>query len=445
MSLATAEQLAEHLKVMKDELGEQQTKEILERTEGIKKEHEDAMADKAKILDALDVEVVSLKEQIKALSDGERIDRTHTSGGGSEYDKEFMAPGDPLNGKGLNAARICRMLMQAKGNHRQAIENAEKAGDREMVEAFNKIISADNFSGAGSTIPEAFMADIIELLQATSIFRTAGPALVPMPNGNITIPKITAAMTATWQGETDLILASDPTTGDINLQARKLTSLTAISNDLIAQSPLTADQWVRNLMIRTMSNTEEIAFLRGDGTVSNPKGIRSTIAAANLFDRTQAGGFSTIAEIRQDLLTAMKNVVDANVETDRPTYFIRKGTFIDLMGKLDANSNTVFADMLMAGNLFGVPVVQTNNIPNNLGGGAETEVYFVEMAEAVVADTRRLVVDVFPGGAYSTGAGVVSGISQDSTVVRAINEVDFSLNHDVAASVIEMIDWELNA
>ena len=98
-----------------------------------------------------------------------------------------------------------------------------------------------------------------------------------------------------------------------------------------------------------------------------------------------------------------------------------------------------------AGNLFGVPVIQTNNIPNNLGGGAETEVYFIEMAEAVVADTRRLVVDVFPGGAYSTGAGVVSGISQDSTVVRAINEVDFSLMHDVAASVIEMIDWELNA
>lgn len=442
MSIATAEQLAVELDKFKESINDEQGKKLLEVTEGIKESHEKAMAEKNKAMDAIDIELADLKKKIAALSENEPINREHTSNNSAGRDKKYIPIGDHLKGKGLEAARLCRYLAQAKGDHRQALQTAEHAGDKRMVDAFTKIISADNFAGAGSTIPEAFMPDIIELLQASSVFRTAGPFIVPMPNGNITIPRITSAMNATWQGETDLIIASDPTTGNINLQARKLTSLTAVSNDLIAQSPLSADQWVRDLMIRTMANTEELAFLRGDGTVSQPKGIRSTIIAANLFDRTQAGAFSTVDEITADLLTATKNVQDADVTTERPVFFIRKGTFIDLMGKRDGNGNLIFADMLRAGNLFGIPVVTTNNIPKNLGGGAETEVYYVEMSEAIVADTRRLVVDIFPNGAYSTSGGVVSGISQDSTVIRAINEVDFSLQHPEAASVIEMIDWE---
>ena len=55
----------------------------------------------------------------------------------------------------------------------------------------------------GALIPQDFMADLIELLRASTAVRGAGPMEVGMPMGNLTIPRLAGGATAAYQNELD--------------------------------------------------------------------------------------------------------------------------------------------------------------------------------------------------------------------------------------------------
>jgi HK97 family phage major capsid protein len=90
--------------------------------------------------------------------------------------------------------------------------------------------------------------------------------------------------------------------------------------------------------------------------------------------------------------------------------------------------------------LYGYPVAITNNIPNNLTS-SYSEVYFFDASTCLIGNGMRLSVEVFPNGTYYNGSSVVSGISTDETVIRALLEVDFVAKYDKGISVIHTVDW----
>lgn len=96
-----------------------------------------------------------------------------------------------------------------------------------------------------------------------------------------------------------------------------------------------------------------------------------------------------------------------------------------LMRTLDADGNFVFRDEMAGGMLLGFPFKKTTQIPINLGSGDKTEIYFVDFSSTIIAEADTIEVSVFEGGAYFDGSTVVSGISTDQTVVRALERHDF--------------------
>lgn len=91
------------------------------------------------------------------------------------------------------------------------------------------------------------------------------------------------------------------------------------------------------------------------------------------------------------------------------------------------------------GRLLGARVHKTNQIPKNLGGGTESETYLVHGPDLWIADTLNNQVDIFPGGAYYDGGVVVSGISNDETVIRLLHETDFNVRYQEAISRITAV------
>jgi len=83
----------------------------------------------------------------------------------------------------------------------------------------------------------------------------------------------------------------------------------------------------------------------------------------------------------------------------------------------------------------------TTSIPVNLGGGDESEIYFVDFAEIMVGEVEGIIVDASDTAAYHDGSNVVAAFSQDQTVIRAIVQHDMAPRHNTSIAVLTAVDW----
>jgi hypothetical protein len=88
-------------------------------------------------------------------------------------------------------------------------------------------------TAGGTMVPLPMLGELIDLQRSLEVFATAGAREVALPpNGRIQFPKLTAASTAYWVGEGSSITESQPTTGNLDLQAKKLGVFVKLSRRL---------------------------------------------------------------------------------------------------------------------------------------------------------------------------------------------------------------------
>lgn len=77
---------------------------------------------------------------------------------------------------------------------------------------------------------------------------------------------------AYWQGEGSTLQESEPTFGDVTLTAKKLTGYTKISEELLQDSAISLEPWLKRQFAEAWAWYEDLAFLRGTGS-GQPLGI----------------------------------------------------------------------------------------------------------------------------------------------------------------------------
>lgn len=303
-----------------------------------------------------------------------------------------------------------------------------------------RAMQASNFTSGGATIAGNFVgSELIELLRAKAAVRAAGARSLPLVNGSATLPKITGGATAYWGNEGDNITPSELTTGDITLVEKKLTCLVPVSNDLLKKSNIAVDRLIRDDMVRAAANTEDIAFLKGDGLVNKPKGIYTWVGDAG---RTNSAGTS-LANVRTDIRVCLNYLGNNHAPEERRAWFMhsRSKNYIawDLV---DGNSNFAFPELRNGDKLADAPVHKDNNISIALGAGTDSEIYYVEMSECFIGDSEELELELFSNAAYvDSGGSLRSGVSRDESVVRLIRKTDFAMRHVVSAHVLEAVAY----
>ena len=161
---------------------------------------------------------------------------------------------------GAGVARIAMAIAASKGNLTDAAKFAEtEIGDHEVAMA----ITTSQSSG-GALIPQNLHSEVIELLRARSVVRKLGARSMPLPNGNLSMPRMAGGATAYYTGENEDIKSSVSKFGDIKLSAKKLTALVPISNQLIGYAGFDIEQLVLEDILATISVREDKAFLRDD-------------------------------------------------------------------------------------------------------------------------------------------------------------------------------------
>lgn len=350
---------------------------------------------------------------------------------------------DDHSQQGIGAARMVRALAAGRGDPQRASRWAEKALESVWKDQLGsdivKALAAGDLDAGGFMIQPEFASGIIEFLYNKAVVRRAGPQVLPMNNGTLTLPKQTGSATASYVGENKTISKSEPTGGQIIMTNKKLAALVPISNDLLRfDAGDQADRFVRNDLVKRIAVREDLAFIRGDGTVNTPKGMRYWAASANI---TATAGTSA-TNIETDVKASIQNLEGSNVDINDAVWFMAPRSKNHLINLRDGNGNLIYPSMRSSKpTLFDRPVMITNNIPTNLGGGTETEMYFVNMMDVIIAESGGLEIEVGTEASYTDGNTLVSAFEKDQTVIRAIELHDFAVTHEESVSVITGITW----
>src|SRR5207247_4903329 len=108
--------------------------------------------------------------------------------------------------------------------------------------------------------------ELIDLQRFLEAVASAGAQEIGLPpNGRSQFPKLSGGSTAYWIGEASSITESTPSTGNLDLQAKKLGIFVKINNELLRFASPSAEGLVRMDMARVAALKADLAMLEGTG------------------------------------------------------------------------------------------------------------------------------------------------------------------------------------
>lgn len=356
--------------------------------------------------------------------------------------------------RGLDAARFMWAIAASKMTGRSAMEiAASKFGAEHRVtqqlkgaqEAAAQLygtkapLAAQSGVGGGFLLPEPLAAEVIEFLRPASAVRQLEPVIMPMDAGTLRIPKLATGSAAAYVGENVNMANAQPVFGQVIPTAKKLAALIPISNDLIRRGGPGVDTLLRDDLVAAIAQRSDLAFIRGDGTQAQPKGLLNWILAAeNIVSNATVNTANVIA----DLGKLIQALADANVRFIRPGWIMSNRTWRYLYTLLTTVGAFIFRDEMNNGTLFGMPFARTSQIPNNLApGGTGSELYLADFADVVIGESTGILIDVSTEAAYFDGANVQAAFSQDQMVLRALIEHDLVMRHNESVAELSQVIW----
>ena len=287
-------------------------------------------------------------------------------------------------------------------------------------------IEARAQGSTGSTTGAAFVPDIlsstvIRLVDEYSAF-AQNATNVQMPSDVLLFPRRTAGATAYWIDENVAITASDPTSNQVTLTAKKVTGAVTIASELLADSVASIADWIAAELALTLGNAvEEAAWSGNPSNAPAVAGLVSTYTGGLLAasGATYAASLVTAAgdtpdEVTKANLLAMMAKVPQHSRVGAK-WFCSPFFFASCMQNLDlAQGGSVGLSQGMGLTFLGSPVVLTDRLPSG-------------------ADSTGVIMALYGNMANSSYYGVRQGIEiassdqvnflSDQTVIRAVARV----------------------
>lgn len=415
-------------------IDERSAKQIAEAKETIKKEIGTVanIADENKFNEAVEKAVKSvMAENKKSLDDNikvlEQFEKANAENSVKGLKKE--TPTTVVNemiGSYLKAMNDGNKLNVKQVGTDEALASAKKLyPNSKALHAVlsQKALTASVPSDGGFTVPIAFSPDYIKALYAKTILEKLGVRKVPMPNGNLSIPKMTSKASAYWIGEANGITPSQAGFGEINLKAKKLASLTPISNDLLRYSAVGIDAWIADDLMQNAKIALDEAFLNGSGTAHTPLGL-ANISGVQTYSDESALSVKTPAKMLA--LLKSKNIPMENVK------WLLNPNGETWLENLAFTSGPFAFPSLDAGKLKGYDFIESSTV--GFDSGTSTADFWVgDWSQFLWGVGYDINVEMTREGTFNDGNGnMISAFQHDLTLVRLITEHDFAVKHEEA-------------
>jgi HK97 family phage major capsid protein len=297
---------------------------------------------------------------------------------------------------------------------------------------YEAVLQGTSGQAPGSNVVQTTVmgGEFIELLRNLQVLTRLGVRKLGDLQGNVQIPKQTAAATLQWTGENpgSAVTASDQTVGNVAMSPKTAMAQTLYSRQFLIQSSLDAEQLVREDLAAIFALGLDLAGLVGTGASNQPTGIAST-AGINLVAIGTNGGAITYNLI-VDCQTALEN---NNVPLVSPGIATTPG----VKGKLRKTAklaNTIAGAIWDDDNkVAGYDAIASNQLPANLTKGTGTNLHMLiagDFAQAIFGEW----------GAMEIIADPYTQAGKNNVVLTANMLVDFCVRYPAAFSIIKDID-----
>jgi len=288
-----------------------------------------------------------------------------------------------------------------------------------------KELNASTPTDGGFTIPTAFSADYIKALYANTILDKLGLRRVPMPNGNFTIPKMSSSSAASWVGETTSSGETQPGFAAVNLKAKKLKALCAVSNTLLRQSGVGLESWVADDLQEKARIALDNAFLYGAGTEYTPKGLE------NQTD-VQTSGSSTTAFSLTTPIDMVALLEQANVPMTNVSWLFSPTGKSWILSKAFSSGPWAWADEMLRNKTLNGYKYVTSSTVSYTSSGPYSDFWIGDFSQMIWGVGYDMTMEMSREGTYNDGSNIISAFDQDLTLVRLITEHDFGCRQGVA-------------
>ena len=134
----------------------------------------------------------------------------------------------------------------------------------------HNVLSEGTDADGGYLVPEDFERDIVTALEEENVIRSVAKVITTQHERKI--PVATGHSTAQWTAENAAYTESNPTFGQKQIDAFKLTDLCRVSVELLQDSAFDIEDYLMKEFARAFGIAEEQAFCVGTG-VNQPTGI----------------------------------------------------------------------------------------------------------------------------------------------------------------------------
>ena len=247
-----------------------------------------------------------------------------------------------------------------------------------------KALGTGEETEGGTLVALPMLGELIDLQRNLEAFAAAGAQEIALPpNGRVQFPKLTGGSTAYWVGEGSAITETQPVTGNLDLQAKKLGVLVKLNNELLRFASPSAEGLIRFDMARAAALKADLSMLEGTGGTQ----ITGLITYAGIVSHTASTvGANGNTFTPEDVALMESKLPDA---VDAPTaWLFRKAMFAALMNRradavsaADGKGPFVFRPTRSVGEnrpteLFGTKVVRTSQVSATRTKGAASNLTY---------------------------------------------------------------------
>ena len=266
-----------------------------------------------------------------------------------------------------------------------------------------------NSSDDSTLIAEDYRGgDFIDVLRNSSSVMQAGATMLRGLQGNVVIPKKTAASSGGWIAtEGSAAAESEFTSGSVTMSPKVVGAFTDATRLLLQQSSLDVENLIRDDLTQSIATAIDLGALAGSGSSGQPTGISAT---SGINTTTFAAANPTWAEI-----VAMESAVaNDNALNGSLGYICRPADFGTLKTTEKATGTAQFV-VSPDNSMNGYNVIRSNQVTSG-------DFYFGNFADLLIGMYGGLDITVDPY-ALSTSGGVR---------IVALQTVDVAVRHAVS-------------
>jgi HK97 family phage major capsid protein len=340
------------------------------------------------------------------------------------YSMDFL----PEETAGHDGAKLMKSMWLAGMN---GYDPDESAWLRNRV--YKTAMSYLTDSIGGTLVPPPVMGELIELVRPRECLMQAGATSVPIPaNGKIAWPRQTGPTTFYWVGENTAVTESNPTTGQVTMQAKKGGVLTRVPNELFRFASVAAEALIRTDSAKSIALGIDYAGLYGTGGSTQPKGLTLYTGTNEVIDYAGStptpSGVATNGNVLkpEDGYYMVGQVEDRNFEFKgwimRPTLANSMSGFradaaapADKAGQFVQSMMRAISDKLPGDNWCGYGVTKSAVVSASQSKGSASN-----LTDVFGGQWEHLMVGMYGAVEVATSIHGDSTFPQDQTLIRTL-------------------------